>query len=73
MPDSLTELGDYCFVNCPELKDITIPGSVSTIGNYALGFTLDTETKTTAKVDGFTIHTRGYRRCKLCQGKRHPL
>ena len=45
-------------MNCPELKDITIPGSVSTIGNYALGFTLDTETKTTAKVDGFTIHTR---------------
>ena len=32
---SVTSLGDYCFCDCPGLKSITIPNSVTSIGDKA--------------------------------------
>jgi len=35
IPDSVTSIGDFAFVNCKKLTDITIPSSVTSIGGYA--------------------------------------
>ncbi len=35
IPNSVTSIGNYAFMNCSELSSITIPNSVETIGDYA--------------------------------------
>ena len=39
IPDSVTEIGEYVFLNCKGLTSIVIPGSVTEIGDYAFGCT----------------------------------
>ena len=33
IPDSVTELGDWCFNGCESLESITIPDSVTSLGD----------------------------------------
>ena len=35
IPDTVTEIGDYAFVNNSEITELEIPGSVKRIGSYA--------------------------------------
>lgn len=35
LPSSLTNIGDYCFTQCPKLTKVNIPDSVENIGKYA--------------------------------------
>ena len=50
MPDQLTTIDAYAFSYCMELKSITIPGSVTTIGEGAFGDCL-------ALTDLYVYHT----------------
>ena len=55
LPDSLTSVGKYALYDCPGLKEVTVPASVDTIGERALGFCYDYTTHTMAPVEGFVI------------------
>ena len=35
LPDTLTRIGAFAFINCDSLKSVVIPGSVTEIGKYA--------------------------------------
>ena len=37
IPDGVTSIGPYAFIQCRELESVVIPGSVTIIGNYAFG------------------------------------
>ena len=51
----VTSIGDDAFYNCTGLSSITIPDSVTSIGEYALGYYYNNAFDDTA-VDSFTIY-----------------
>jgi hypothetical protein len=57
LPDTVTDIVSDAFLNCSELNSITVPKSVASIGEHALGYTIDDSVY--RKVDGFTIY--GYK------------
>ncbi len=51
----ITSIGDYAFANCPNLKHITVPPDIDSIGQYAIGYYID-DNDNPIKIDGFTIY-----------------
>ena len=45
-PENITAIGDYAFVNCPNLTSINIPEGVTSIGNFAFAESEDLTTLT---------------------------
>ena len=55
VPDGVVLIGAAAFCDCPALKAVTLPKSVTGIGSYALGYVYDRGYK---KVEGFTVRGR---------------
>ena len=56
IPESVTTIHQQAFVGCG-ITEIVLPSTIfSEIGEYALGYTYDRETRTYNKVDGFKIY-----------------
>ena len=68
LPEGLLSISVSAFIDCPELKSITLPLSVEDINEMALGYYWDQEKSDYAKVAGFTI--KGYSNAYL--EKEHP-
>ena len=58
LPDSVVVIGDRAFFDCPLLKSVTVPASVTDIGEYAFGYHYDDDWYYT-KTDGFKIYCYG--------------
>ena len=54
IPDSVAFIGDYCFYNCPNLKEIKLPASVYYLGENSLG--LISGPSQIESVEGFVIY-----------------
>jgi hypothetical protein len=54
LPDGLTTIQKQAFLNCSSLTEITVPESVTSIGNQALGFATD-ENLVASPVEDFVI------------------
>lgn len=54
IPDSAAFIGDFCFFNCKNLKEIKLPSDIYYLGEYSLGFTLGTDDVEAVK--NFTIY-----------------
>ena len=55
IPDSVTNIGDYAFVGCEKLNKVTVPASVTKIGEKALGYLTSGKGGQAYKLEGFTI------------------
>ncbi len=56
LPEGLETIGKLCFYNCPSLKDLTIPRSVTEIGASSLGIYYDTAAHAPLETEGFTVY-----------------
>lgn len=54
IPDSVAFVGDFCFYNCQNLKEIKLPSEIYYLGEYSLGFTQGVSD--VEAVEGFTIY-----------------
>lgn len=54
MGSSVTTIGGYAFMRCGNLLQVTIPASVTEIGEYALGYYI--ENKDYKKYTNFTLY-----------------
>ncbi len=52
---SVTKISAGVFEDCTNLKSVTIPASVTSIGDNAFGYYEDEETRNDVKIDGFKI------------------
>lgn len=61
IPDSIVKIGSSALQGCINLKSVTIPASVTDIGNYAIGYTYDADFDEETwkwvckKIDEFTV------------------
>lgn len=51
----VTGISDAAFLDCEELKSVTLPASVTFIGDHALGYVYDEEATSYVPLDDFTI------------------
>ncbi|MCR5653004.1 MAG: leucine-rich repeat domain-containing protein [Ruminococcus sp.] len=56
IPDGVTTIEDEAFRDCENLKSITIPASVTNIGEAAFGYYWDWDADSNLKYDDFTIY-----------------
>ena len=55
IPDTVTSIGEYAFLECKKLKSLDIPDSVTEIGQYAVGF-YDDDDGSFHNIDDFVIN-----------------
>ncbi len=57
IPDTVGIIGNFAFYECPNLKSVSLPTSLYLMGEYTFGCYEDTESKTVAVYDDFTVYS----------------
>lgn len=53
----LEHLGSRAFLSCDALESLNLPVTVQSVGEYALGYSLDVQTDALLKQEGFTVYS----------------